>query len=75
MITEGGVNNMNGEELKYYRQRAKLTQERLGLMLGYKQCSAERTVQLWEHDERKIPAKDFRALSKILNIPLDKLVP
>lgn len=66
---------MTGEELKKARIRHGLTQEKLGLLLGYKINSAERVVQLWEHDKQAVPAKHWRALSKILNIPLENFIP
>ena len=66
---------MTGEELKFYRQRAKLTQRKLGELLGYKTDSADVVVQLWEYGKQPIPMKHFRALSKILSVPLDKFIP
>lgn len=66
---------MTGEELKKARLAKALTQEKLGLLLGYDIKSAERTVQYWEAGTRDIPAKQYRALSKILGVPLEKFIP
>ena len=66
---------MTGAELKKNRQRVNLTQKKLGELLGYKDCSAERVIQLWEHDKQPIPLQYFRALSKILEVPLEDFIP
>lgn len=66
---------MTGEELRKYRLKAHYTQERLGIELGYSLASAERTVQLWEHDDRPIPMKQIRKLAKLLDLPLEKFIP
>ena len=66
---------MTGEELRKARTDKKLTQKALGLLAGYDEKSAERVVQLWEHDKQPIPTKYWRELSKILGIPLEKFIP
>lgn len=66
---------MTGEELKAERKKSGLTQKKLGLLCGYEEKSAERVIQLWEHDKQPIPSERFRALAKALNVPLDKVVP
>lgn len=66
---------MTGDELKRVRLRNNLTQKRLGILLGYDEKIAERTVQYWESGKRKIPAEKFRPVAKVLRIPLDKVVP
>ena len=66
---------MTGDELRRARIRKCLTQKRLGQMLGYKDLTADTVVQKWEYGERPIPVKHFRALSKILNVPLEKFIP
>ena len=66
---------MTGEELKKARKRKGLTQKQLGLMLGFNEKSAERTVQCWEYEERDIPLRNIRALSKILEVPLEDFIP
>lgn len=71
---KGGV-DMTGTDLKKYRVRKNFTQKQLGLLLGYNEKSAERTVQHWELDARPIPVKHYRALSKILGVPLEKFIP
>lgn len=71
----GEVHMMTGEELQQARIMKALTQKQLGLLLGYDEKSAERTVQHWEYGARPIPVKHFRALAKILQIPLEKFIP
>lgn len=66
---------MTGEELKRARIRRQLTQKRLGQMLGYKDLTADTVVQKWEYGERPIPLKHYRKLSKILEVPLEKMIP
>ena len=66
---------MTGEELKKYRILRHLTQRQLGEMLGYTGRSAENTVQKWEYGTQPIPMKNFRQLSKILEVPLEKFIP
>ena len=66
---------MTGEELKHYRLKGHYTQEQLGVALGYSLASAERTVQLWEHNVRPITPKKYRKLAEVLEIPYEKLIP
>ena len=66
---------MKGEELRNARLRKQLTQERFGMMVGYERKSAERVVQLWEHDKQPVPIKYWRKVSEILEIPLDRFIP
>ena len=66
---------MTGEEFKKARIRRMLTQQKIGLMLGYKRSTADTVVQKWEYGERPIPVKHYRALSKILDVPLEKFIP
>lgn len=66
---------MTGEELKAFRLKKGITQQALGEALGYQGKSALVTVQRWEYDTRPIPIKHFRKLAKLLDIPIDKLVP
>ena len=61
---------MTGEELKEARLDAKLTQQRLGELLGYTGRNAELMVQHWEHNRRNIPLRYYRKLAEILEIPL-----
>ena len=66
---------MTGEELKRARINRQLTQRKLGELLGYKGNSADRIVQNWEYGKQPIPLKHFRALSKILEVPIDRFIP
>lgn len=66
---------MKGDELKKARMEKKLTQQKLGEMLGYKGRTAELMVQHWENGRRNIPLRLFRKLSEILEIPLENFIP
>jgi len=66
---------MKGEELREIRLQRKYTQKQLGEQLGYKGKMAERIIQSWEYNERRIPVTRFRELSRILDIPLEKFIP
>ena len=66
---------MTGEELKEARLDAKLTQQRLGELLGYTGRNAELMVQHWEHNRRNIPLRYYRKLAEILEIPLERMIP
>lgn len=66
---------MTGEELQRARIAKRITQKKLGLMLGFSEKSAERMVQKWEYNEQGIPMKHFRKLSEILNVPLERFIP
>lgn len=69
----GGI--MLGKIIKPARQKLGLTQKQLGLLCGYPESSAERTVQHWEHDRQNPPLEKIRALAAALKIPLDQLIP
>ena len=64
-----------GEYIKECRLAAGLTQKQLGLMCGYEESSADRVVQLWEHDKQPVPLNKLRILARSLDIPLDSLIP
>ena len=66
---------MTGEEFAYYRRLRKLTQRQVGQMLGYEGHMAERMVQAYEYNQRRIPLRHIRKLSEILQVPIDKFVP
>ena len=66
---------MTGEKLRAYRKHAGYTQKELGLALGYKEATAEKVVQQWEYNNQPIPVKYWRGLSRILNMPMDELIP
>lgn len=66
---------MTGEELKAFRLKKGVTQQALGEALGYQGESAQITVLRWERGTRPIPIKHFRKLARLLDIPVDKLVP
>ena len=66
---------MLGKIIRDARIRAKLTQKQLGLLCEYKESSAERTVQHWEHDRQDPPLDKLRLLSRALKIPLEELIP
>ena len=66
---------MTGEQFREYRKAAGYTQKQLGYILGYRDSSAERIIQIWEHNVRPIPIKHWRTLSALLNITMDKFIP
>lgn len=63
------------ERIKKARQEAGMTQKQVGEMCGLTGRSAEVAVQYWERGERAVPLEKLRALSQVLNIPLDQLIP
>jgi transcriptional regulator with XRE-family HTH domain len=64
-----------GEIIRENRVKAGLTQRKLGELLGYKDCSGERVIQLWEHNKQPVPLAKLKNLAKILNVPLEELLP
>ena len=66
---------MLGSIIKTARKKAGLTQKKLGLLCGYGESSAERTVQFWEHDIQNPPLDKLRKLAEALNISLEELIP
>lgn len=66
---------MTGEELKKLRVKKGITQRKLGELIGYEGRSAEVVVQQWEYGKQPIPLKHFRALAKVLGIPVEKFIP
>ena len=63
------------EKIKKARKEAGLTQKQVGLACGYAVNVAERMVRHWELGTGKVPRDKLRTLSKVLNIPLDQLIP
>lgn len=66
---------MFGERIRAARMAAGLTQRKLGELCGYSEKSAERVVQLWEHNKQPVPLDKLRVLAQALNISLDSLIP
>lgn len=66
---------MLGDPLRQARCRAKLTQQALGELLGYKGTSAMNTVQRWEYGTAPIPLHVIRRLSEVLDVPIDQFIP
>ena len=64
-----------GEYIRDCRIAAGLTQKQLGEMCGYSEASADRVVQLWEHDKQPVPLDKIRILAKSLKIPIESLIP
>lgn len=69
------VETVFGEYIKASRLKAGYTQKQLGLLCGYDEGSADRVVQLWEHDKQPVPLNKLRSLAKALKIPLESLIP
>lgn len=70
-----GGDHMLGERIREARKAAHLTQKQLGIMCGYKECTAEKTIQYWEYDKRDPPVEMLRPLCKALGISLEQLIP
>ena len=64
-----------GENIKTFRKAAGLTARQLGILCGYPEATAERTIRYWENDEREPSIKTLRLLSEALNVPIDRIVP
>ena len=62
------------EKIKKARQEAGMTQKQVGLALGYSDKIADKYVRRWELGDRPVPNEKLRALSQVLNIPLDQLI-
>ena len=52
-----------------------MTQEELGQAVGYTPGVAYKIVQSWEHDRQWIPMHRIRAVAKVLQIPVESLIP
>lgn len=66
---------MTGKELAERRRAVGLTQKQLGLSCGYPETSAERIIQKWEYEKRRIPPKKYRILAEALKIDVVELIP
>lgn len=64
-----------GDMLRAKRRAQHVTQQRLGEMLGYKGRSAELMVQHWENNRRQIPLDKIKLVAKVLDIPVEDLLP
>lgn len=58
-----------GSNLKFYRQIKKLSQKKLGELLGF----SARTVSDWECNNTEPDLKTIKQLTEILEISLDEL--
>ena len=58
-----------GENLRYFRQLAKISQANLGVMLGF----SARTVSDWECNNTEPNIATIKKLIKILDISFDEL--
>ena len=57
------------------RLSAKLTQVKLGEMVGYTGTTAQVQIAQWEAGTRPIPRDKLKAVALILKIPLETLLP
>ena len=64
-----------GQKIGEWRKAAGLSQTALGIACGYKESSAMRTVQFWEHDTQLPSIMIARRLAEALKITLDELIP
>lgn len=64
-----------GERIAHYRKRAGLTQEELGLKLGYRtRYKARCNVSQLERHERFPRVEIIKALARIFNVTVDEMV-
>ena len=66
---------MIGETIRQKRQMSGYTQKRFGEMLGYKGDVAQVIVARWEAGTRPIPQDKLKLVAKLLEIPLEDLLP
>lgn len=59
-----------GSNLRYYRQLTKISQQKLGELLGF----SARTVSDWECNNTEPDLKTLKNLAKILNVTIDELL-
>lgn len=64
-----------GEKIREARKAKRLTQRALGELLGYTGRGGESTIQNWEYGKQPVPQNKLKLLSKILEIPLEELLP
>ena len=57
------------ENLRYFRQMAKLSQRKLGDLLGF----SARTVSDWECNNTEPDYKTLKLIVKVLNVSFDEL--
>ena len=72
---EGDTMTEYGEMIRMYRTKAGLTQKQLGMMCGYDEVNADRTVRGWESGDYLPQLRVLRRLASALDIPLDALIP
>lgn len=66
---------MVGEVIRQKRQMKGFTQKRFGEMLGYKDELAQVVVARWEAGTRPVPKDKLKTVAKLLEIPLEDLLP
>lgn len=66
---------MIGDLIREKRKEKKLTQQKLGELLGYTGRNAEVMVQMWEYGKRPVNPKHWRKLAEILEVQLEDLIP
>jgi len=60
--------------IKEARNKKGLSQQALGELVGYKGLTAQVMVCLWEKGVRKVPRSKIITVSKVLDIPADRLI-
>lgn len=61
--------------IKYARKARNLTQQQFGEMLGYKGACAQVYVSQYESGTRQIPINKIKKAARILDIPVETLLP
>ena len=64
-----GSDNVKENKIREYREKAKLTQQELGAMIGKSQIA----ISLYESGERTPSIKVSKAIAKALNTTLDSI--
>ena len=66
---------MIGDFIREKRKEMRLTQRKLGELMGYEGRTAETVVQNWEYGKQPVPITKLRRLAEILEVNLDELIP
>ncbi len=59
-----------GSNLRYYRHLTKISQQKLGDLLGF----SARTISDWECNNTEPDLKTLKNIAKVLNVTIDELL-
>ena len=63
-----------GSLIKEKRKKLKITQQQLGMQLGYKEDSAGALIRQYEAEKKTPGPKNLKQIMKILDIPADEII-